>query len=131
MGTNEPQFLAGSSSSIAPYGGGENVSVPARELGVSRKSMRNRCRLGGSDALRSRVQMTKAEVSTMDTQPEKPSARAEVLRIAVKQSVAVRIKAFEVFMVIVLIEARDSVLSDLLEIRFMTPLLLRLCQSKK
>jgi hypothetical protein len=46
------------------------VSVPARELGVSRKSMRNRCRLGGSDALRSRVQMTKAEVSTMDTAGE-------------------------------------------------------------
>jgi transposase len=45
---------------------GENVSVLARELGVSRKSIyqwRNRYRLGGSKALRSRGRMTKAEVS--------------------------------------------------------------------
>jgi transposase len=42
---------------------GENVSVLARELGVSRKSIyqwRNRYRLGGSKALRSRGRMTKA-----------------------------------------------------------------------
>jgi Helix-turn-helix domain len=47
---------------------GENVSVLARELGVSRKSIyqwRNRYRLGGGNALRSRRgRMTKAEVST-------------------------------------------------------------------
>jgi transposase-like protein len=42
---------------------GENVSVLARELGVSRKSIyqwRNRYRLGGSNALRGRGRMTKA-----------------------------------------------------------------------
>src|SRR5262245_21980684 len=44
----------------------ENVSVLARELGVSRKSIyqwRNRYRLGGGNALRRRGRMTKAEVS--------------------------------------------------------------------
>jgi transposase-like protein len=43
---------------------GENVSVLARELGVSRKSIykwRDRYRLGGGNALRSRGRMTKAE----------------------------------------------------------------------
>ena len=45
---------------------GENVSVLARELGVSRKSIykwRERYRLAGSDALRGRGRMTKAERS--------------------------------------------------------------------
>ena len=45
---------------------GENVSVLARELGVSRKSIykwRDRYRLAGSDALRGRGRMTKAERS--------------------------------------------------------------------
>jgi transposase-like protein len=43
---------------------GENVSVLAHELGVSRKSIykwRERYRHGGSDALRGRGRMTKAE----------------------------------------------------------------------
>ena len=46
---------------------GENVSVLARELGVSRKSIyqwRNQYHLGGGNALRAqRGRMTKAEVS--------------------------------------------------------------------
>jgi transposase-like protein len=45
---------------------GENVSVLARELGVSRKSIyqwRNRYRLGGGNALRGRGRMTKAQCS--------------------------------------------------------------------
>ena len=54
---------------------GENVSVLARELGVSRKSIyqwRNRYRLGGSNALRCRRgRMTNAEVSAHE---EKPAA---------------------------------------------------------
>jgi transposase len=53
---------------------GENVSVLARELGVSRKSIyqwRDRYRLGGSHALRGRGRMTKAEVSARG---EKPAA---------------------------------------------------------
>ena len=57
---------------------GENVSVLARELGVSRKSIyqwRNRYRLGGGNALRShRGRMTKAEVSARE---EKPAAEEE------------------------------------------------------
>jgi len=60
---------------------GENVSVLARELGVSRKSIyqwRNRYRLGGSKALRSRGRMTKAEVSAHVENPaaEKQPAKA-------------------------------------------------------
>ena len=45
---------------------GENVSVLARKLGVSRKSIykwRDRYRLGGSDALRGHGRRTKAERS--------------------------------------------------------------------
>ena len=56
---------------------GENVSVLARELGVSRKSIyqwRNRYRLGGGNALRRRGRMTKAEVSADEA--EKPPAEA-------------------------------------------------------
>jgi transposase len=58
---------------------GENVSVLARELGVSRKSIyqwRNRYRLGGSNALRSPGRMTRAEASAHDEKPaaEKPAA---------------------------------------------------------
>jgi transposase len=48
---------------------GENVSVLARELGVSRKSIykwRDRYRLGGSDALRAAVVGPKAERSADD-----------------------------------------------------------------
>ena len=60
---------------------GENVGVLARELGVSRKSIyqwRNRYRLGGSKALRSRGRMTKAEVSAHVENPaaEKQPAKA-------------------------------------------------------
>jgi transposase len=59
---------------------GENVSVLARELGVSRKSIyqwRNRYRLGGSNALRSPGRMTRAEASARDEKPaaEKPTAK--------------------------------------------------------
>ena len=61
---------------------GENVSVLARELGVSRKSIyqwRNRYRLGGSKALRSRGRMTKAEVSA---HVEKPAAEKQPAKAA-------------------------------------------------
>src|ERR1700756_2584249 len=59
---------------------GENVSVLARELGVSRKSIykwRERYRLGGSDALRGRGCMTKAEFSALEEKPagEKQAAK--------------------------------------------------------
>jgi transposase-like protein len=54
---------------------GENVSVLARELGVSRKSIykwRERYRLGGSLALRIRGRTTSAEASAMKMHQTKP-----------------------------------------------------------
>ena len=62
---------------------GENVSVLARELGVSRKSIyqwRNRYRLGGGNALRShRGRMTKTEARTHE---ERPAAEEEPAKAA-------------------------------------------------
>ena len=60
---------------------GENVSVLARELGVSRKSIyqwRDRYRLGGSNALRGHGRMTKAERAARDQAltAEKQAAKA-------------------------------------------------------
>lgn len=57
---------------------GENVSVLARELGVSRKSIyqwRNRYRLGGV-ALRGRGRVTKAEASADKKQPAQAAKEA-------------------------------------------------------
>ena len=51
---------------------GENVSVLARELRVSRKSIyqwRNRYRVAGSMALRGRGRKTKAEISAHEGEP--------------------------------------------------------------
>jgi len=51
---------------------GENVSVLARELGVSRKSIykwRDRYRLGGGESLRGRGRMTKVELSVHEAKP--------------------------------------------------------------
>ena len=59
---------------------GENVSVLARELGVSRKSIyqwRNRYRLGGSKALRGRGRMTNADLSAHEERPAAAAAAAE------------------------------------------------------
>lgn len=56
---------------------GENVSALARELGVRRKSLyqwRERFRLGGAIALRSRGRPTKAEVLAMRPSGEEGSA---------------------------------------------------------
>jgi transposase len=60
---------------------GENVSVLARELGVSRKSIyqwRNRYSLAGSMALRGRGRRTKAEVSAHGEKP--PTAQKQPAR---------------------------------------------------
>jgi transposase len=60
---------------------GENVSVLARELGVSRKSIyqwRDRYRLGGRNGLRGHGRMTKAERAARDEAltAEKQAAKA-------------------------------------------------------
>ena len=61
---------------------GENVSVLARELRVSRKSIyqwRNRYRVAGSMALRGRGRKTKAEISAHEGEPaaeKKPDKEA-------------------------------------------------------
>ena len=59
---------------------GENVSALARELGVARKYLyqwRDRYRIGGAVALRSRGRMTKAEVLAMRSAVGGVSAAAE------------------------------------------------------
>lgn len=53
---------------LARMAGGESVSALSRELGIARKCLyqwRDRFRLGGATALRSRGRMTKAEVLAM------------------------------------------------------------------
>ena len=66
LSTNEPSRFSRDFNlrRCAGWTPGENVSVLARELGVSRKSIykwRDRYRLGGSDALRAAVVGPKAE----------------------------------------------------------------------
>ena len=85
MSTNEPSRFSREFKleALRRMEAGENVSVLARELGVSRKSIyqwRNRYRLGRGTALRShRGRMTKAEVSTHE---EKPAAEEEPAKAA-------------------------------------------------
>ena len=80
MSTNEPSRFSREFKleALRRMEAGENVSVLARELGVSRKSIyqwRHRYRLGGGNALRShRGRMTKAEVSARE---EKPAAEKQ------------------------------------------------------
>ena len=75
MSTNQPSRFSRDFKleALRRMEAGENVSVLARELGVSRKSIyqwRNRYRLGGGNALRShRGRMTKAEVSAHEEKP--------------------------------------------------------------
>jgi transposase len=85
LSTNEPSRFSREFKleALRRMEAGENVSVLAREVGVSRKSIyqwRNRYRLGGGNALRSqRGRMTKAEVSTHE---EKPAAAEEPAKAA-------------------------------------------------
>ena len=75
MSTNEPTRFSREFKleALRRMEAGENVSVLARELGVSRKSIyqwRNQYRLGGGNALRSqRGRMTKAEASAREEKP--------------------------------------------------------------
>jgi transposase len=70
---------------------GENVSVLARELGVSRKSIyqwRNRYRVGGSNALRGRGRMSKAEHSAHEERPGREKELAKGARRASLEELA-------------------------------------------
>jgi transposase-like protein len=80
---------------------GENVSVLARQLGVSRKSIyqwRNQHRLGGIIALRGRGRMANAELfsheerSAVEEQPDKEARRTSLEELARAQR---RIAALE------------------------------------
>ena len=83
MTTNEPSRFSREFKleALRRMEAGENVSVLARELGVSRKSIyqwRDRYRVGGSNALRGRGRMSKAEHSAHEERPEgekEPSAK--------------------------------------------------------
>jgi transposase len=80
LSTNEPRRFSREVKleALRRMEAGENVSVLARELGVSRKSIyqwRDRYRLGGSNELRSRRgRLAKAEVSAHE---EKPAAKKQ------------------------------------------------------
>jgi transposase len=75
LSTNEPSRFSREFKleALRRMEAGENVSVLARELGVSRKSIyqwRHRYRLAGGNALRSqRGRLTKAEVSAREETP--------------------------------------------------------------
>ena len=78
------------------------MSVLARELGVSRKSIyqwRNRYRLGGGNALRShRGRMTKAEISAHEEKPaaeEQPAKEARQTSLEESARAQRRIAALE------------------------------------
>ena len=74
MSTNEPSRFSREFKleALRRMEAGENVSVLARELRVSRKSIyqwRNRYRVAGSMALRGRGRKTKAEISAHEGEP--------------------------------------------------------------
>jgi transposase len=70
---------------------GENVSVLARELGVSRKSIyqwRDRYRVGGSNALRGRGRMSRAQHSAHEERPGREKEPAKEARRASMEELA-------------------------------------------
>jgi transposase-like protein len=70
---------------------GGNVSVLARELGVSRKSIyqwRDRYRVGGSNALRGRGRMIKAQRSAHEERPGREKEPAKEARRASLEELA-------------------------------------------
>lgn len=103
MSTNEPSRFSRDFKleALRRMEAGENVSVLARELGVSRKSIyqwRERYRRGGSNALRGRGRKTKAERLAQEEaviaaqQPAKDARRASLEELARAQR---RIAALE------------------------------------
>lgn len=76
LSTNEPSRFSREFKleALRRMEAGENVSVLARQLGVSRKSIcqwRNRYRLGGSNALRGRGRMTNAALLADGERPQR------------------------------------------------------------
>ena len=85
MTTNEPSRFSREFKleALRRMEAGENVSVLARELGVSRKSIyqwRDRYRVGGSNALRGRGRRSKAEHSAHEERPGREKERAKEAR---------------------------------------------------
>jgi transposase len=102
LSTNEPNRFSREFKleALRRMEAGENVSVLARELGVSRKSIyqwHNRYRLGGSNALRGRGRMTNAarlaeERPAAEKQPDKEARQTSLEELARAQR---RISALE------------------------------------
>lgn len=93
MTTNEPSRFSREFKleAVRRMEAGENVSVLARELGVSRKSIyqwRNRYRAGGSNALRGRGRMSKAEHSAHEERPGREKEPAKEARQASLEELA-------------------------------------------
>lgn len=93
MTTNEPSRFSREFKleALRRMEAGENVSVLARELGVSRKSIyqwRNRYRVGGSNALRGRGRMSKAEHSAHEERPGREKELAKEARRASLEELA-------------------------------------------
>lgn len=84
LSTNEPSRFSREFKleALRRMEAGENVSDLARQLGVSRKSIyqwRNRYRLGGSKALRSRGRVTNADLSpAAEKQPDKEARQTSL-----------------------------------------------------
>jgi transposase-like protein len=99
LSTNEPSRFSREFKleALRRMEAGENVSVLARELGVSRKSIyqwRDRYRLGGSHALRSRGRRTKAAVLPMDAE-KRPDATTRQVSLEELARAQRRIAALE------------------------------------
>ena len=103
MSTNEPNRFSREFKleALRRMAAGENVSVLARQLGVSRKSIyqwRNRYRLGGGNALRGQGRMTNADLladqerPTAEKQPDKEARQTSLEELARAQR---RISALE------------------------------------
>jgi transposase len=93
LSTNEPSRFSREFKleAVRRMEAGENVSVLARELGVSRKSIyqwRNRYRVGGSNALRGRGRMSKAQHSAHEERPGREKEPAKEARRASLEELA-------------------------------------------
>jgi transposase len=90
LSTNEPSRFSREFKleALRRMEAGENVSILARELGVSRKSIyqwRSRYRLGGSSALCGRGRMSKAELSAHEQKPAEKQPTKETRQTSLEE----------------------------------------------